>query len=1497
MDEEVMAIGGGPPDPLIINADKIVPKDASVDVFAKPFIRVTQPGSVSGEADILQKTEAEWRLISLVRRQPALYDARHPKFHDDVHREKLWQGVANRLATDLTNCLAAWAELRYRYQRHVRRLRAFQRNRKGTKGQRPCMRHEEELLFLYPHVARFPLTVEKIQPAEVGEPTEVIEENETLPDVEIVEPPPVDIIDVDLEDEAGFQFRLTDDQRRLIEAVQAYPQLYNCLAPGYENTRHRGLIWGAIANELHDKATKLMKSWLNIQTRYEWELTQRPDKCSNSELCKLMEFLRPHVLRLRNTVCKASKYLQNGWYEPIENFRSVMSLINTMRNMPDLVQLTDESMAYKVKPPRYDEFWQKVGIEVVGSHERCEVTWLMLRSFHHELQAMRSAGYQLQDKWYFENALSSIFKQVAARTTARQSYKRKHNGAISMPGEPAPKISLPTLPTPPRLPLAIVYPPASKTSSSISSSNSASGTNTGMLPTITNVRSCSGPVITNSTSNAAPTSVSSSVASDPSVPTFMIPKITSAMSVATGNIVPLKLPPTLRIAPKAAAAMGMGLPAGPANIQLSGANITPVRPTLPQRPGLQVSIQTKQPIPNPPQMPSAASRSLIRQNMPAQRTVGITVQRYPPATALGTLLSEPPLTPQIPPPILQPAPASQHLPTLVPIKSSNIVTNSGQLSGTGAPMVRIHQSGLLSGWDANNKPMGSLAAPSVPTVAAATTTTTISANASAATSKWSSVSPLPDYAKKHGQVAQPLIRISNKPAAESALLPSVPAVQTISTGSRISTGAIIGKGATISTPATLSAGATIIKGGTISTGATLSTGATISPIRAAASSAPSAVKAKAATLLTSTTPGSTATQARAATLATTATVDITNADDTSETISTVSSSATVFTAPPVANAQPKAIQKTVSNAKTAVNETATAVCQPEKETTTLSSNSQLENDTKDITVVLHENPATGNNMLHILCDNQATRYNLNMVRTATLIREVMAVPQLHKKDPQLAAKCDEFWKLIGKKFHMPEDALRAVWKFLAENISVFPLIAPMSELMRPFKASVKVWEKSHRLFSKFDEIARKYLWMEHKDVLPDVIRHFRHHEHLYWELRKARPGEEVVAPRQYTDQERQEVWREARIKFPNLNHRDVWSMFKFAFRTYMEDLERGIENPWPQNWWQALEQLRFLADVRYHPLEPYYYIVHNKIAEEVKRCSMYEALMSADPADKKKPTPAALLARLAKEPMPWESEEAKRLLTGKLSVSQSVYTKKNIAAAPIPPAAAPPIPVPGGTPVPTKTPAAESNAVTKAPSDGVEVQQRNGSAQKRLPQMKRVAGHLPTIEAFELTHVLRRHPHTFERASTIDKRTAWVRVSKELNATVTECRLGLQYALREMRYLKITDPMHRCAMGHKYFRHMSEIYKQVKPNGPLTVRTPQQLNQSLTEPAQEVEPQRFVPEINLTTCSPGLVLKNWAKAVGNLSPASQDILLGKLTQLFAKYAEEANVTWVYPAPP
>lgn len=217
-------------------------------------------------------------------------------------------------------------------------------------------------------------------------------------------------------------------------------------------------------------------------------------------------------------------------------------------------------------------------------------------------------------------------------------------------------------------------------------------------------------------------------------------------------------------------------------------------------------------------------------------------------------------------------------------------------------------------------------------------------------------------------------------------------------------------------------------------------------------------------------------------------------------------------------------------------------------------------------------------------------------------------------------------------------------------------------------------------------------------------------------------------------------------------------MFKFAFRTYMEDLERGIENPWPQNWWQALEQLKFLADVHYHPLEPYYYIVHNKILEEVKRCSMFEALACSDSGDKTKTT--ALLGRISKEPMPWCSEEAKRLLNGQLNSFANVEKAANQA--------------PEAVPVPDIM-----MAEKEAPEPLQEPQEPAAALAKSMPEpqlippprkqkknvVRRPAYTLPTIEAFELTRMLRRYPHTFLRAHTINKRTAWVRVSKELKIT------------------------------------------------------------------------------------------------------------------------------------
>lgn len=56
----------------------------------------------------------------------------------------------------------------------------------------------------------------------------------------------------------------------------------------------------------------------------------------------------------------------------------------------------------------------------------------------------------------------------------------------------------------------------------------------------------------------------------------------------------------------------------------------------------------------------------------------------------------------------------------------------------------------------------------------------------------------------------------------------------------------------------------------------------------------------------------------------------------------------------------------------------------------------------------------------------------------------------------------------------------------------------------------------------------------------------------------------------------------------------------------MSDLEDSIENKWPLNWWRALARLKFLVEAKYSANEPFYYIVSNKMVEEIERCAMLE---------------------------------------------------------------------------------------------------------------------------------------------------------------------------------------------------------------------------------------------------------------------------------------------------
>lgn len=119
----------------------------------------------------------------------------------------------------------------------------------------------------------------------------------------IEEPVECIVINDEEEDSSIREFRLTRDMLKLIETVKKYPEIYNPRMPEFKDYKHKSSRWNLIANEVNDKATKLMKCWILLMTRYEWEINKRI-QCKgdgNTPIPKLsrleteMEFLRSHI--------------------------------------------------------------------------------------------------------------------------------------------------------------------------------------------------------------------------------------------------------------------------------------------------------------------------------------------------------------------------------------------------------------------------------------------------------------------------------------------------------------------------------------------------------------------------------------------------------------------------------------------------------------------------------------------------------------------------------------------------------------------------------------------------------------------------------------------------------------------------------------------------------------------------------------------------------------------------------------------------------------------------------------------------------------------------------------------------------------------------------------------------------------------------------------------------------------------------------------------------
>ncbi|XP_017850645.1 uncharacterized protein LOC108605470 isoform X2 [Drosophila busckii] len=1162
----------------------------------------------------------EQQIIELVRLEPALYDRKHSHFLDANYNKQVWQTIANQVSMKRSQCQSIWLQLLFKFKRHANRLRIYSRLDRKHEQSRPCMPHEEELLFLYTHLPPYALPEKE---KSKREPEVVVVDEVAVPEIAMpatattaaqataVPAAAADEI-IDLESEMFEHYSTNNYHQRLIEAVRAYPQLYDTRHPDYEDYRIRGISWCDIANELSDKATKLMKTWMQLLTRYEWELNHC-QAVNRTQVYTQLAFMESHIRQRTHTVCKTSHYLKGNWLEPVESFRGVMTLIKALKALPDLVAQVENGWWTKPRTTvEYHNLWVSVSYKVKVSHQRCEVTWLGLRSFYQELANMRKAGYRLQDKWFFENLMAEIVDPPTG------IYKVLSGGLLTggkvIPlNEPLSK-AIPA--KRPKLKVVATTATATTGTSTITTATTTTALQIIKVPATTMLKAVT----------ITPASAASLKAANSSATILKLATATTPAAAAKPGVLKLT-----SVSPAAATTIPI----------LSATTIGARATIIPTTVAAQPTVLT---------MPRPIT---ITPRMPLKLPAGLKLTPVPASVA----------TQMITPPGLQV--------TLRP-KISTLVRS------TATPPPPPHN--LISA------PASTLKVTSVKSLAPATAT--ITAIKTTKELPWIQARPL------HALLSQPLIVAKPK----AAIITSPPPLVAI-------------------TKATL-------------------------PVKCA-----KRIDLDSLTAATST------------------------STSTSTSNSTSSSSQSDNNKNGKKQQPSGGVMKTLSSSK---HDSPTG-----ESKTTLTG--QINNHIITVTYVSKLN-------LKKLSVTGSFQAEMNNVRLSQFIRMVLSIPQLHNTEPDLETQRNDFWLLISKKFSIHECSCIAIWHFLLNNMQLLPKIGPLKELTNPLKGLTKVWKISHRLFGKFDEIACKYKWAKHKSVLPDFIKLMAKSEQLYADMRRSQPAAEPNAADL-------DVWRTAAEQFPGMNHLDVWQMFKFAFKTYMEDLERGIENPWPQNWWQALEQLRFLVNVRYVPFEPYYYIVHRKVTDEIRRCSMYEALMR--PTDKAATAKAqecsteSLLAR--------EIEEAKRLFdveakeqrmrrqhkldstdaaeqvaaaSTSTSAPPSPATKKNAnptsmtAALPSPPARVTSAPPPPATTV-SPAPAAKCNAAsTSAPSTtNIGYTEQDLKPNKDLlDALARKCGGAAKIDIYELTRLMRCFPNCYIKSANIkQRRHAWQQVAKELN--------------------------------------------------------------------------------------------------------------------------------------
>ncbi|KAK9717239.1 Alcohol dehydrogenase transcription factor Myb/SANT-like [Popillia japonica] len=89
------------------------------------------------------------KLIEFVKEHPILYDTSHPKYMDQLRKDKLWRIIAVRLNQHENDCKKVWQNLRDSFRRVLKKRKASRDLL--LDGKPKVWKYEDEMSFLIPH--------------------------------------------------------------------------------------------------------------------------------------------------------------------------------------------------------------------------------------------------------------------------------------------------------------------------------------------------------------------------------------------------------------------------------------------------------------------------------------------------------------------------------------------------------------------------------------------------------------------------------------------------------------------------------------------------------------------------------------------------------------------------------------------------------------------------------------------------------------------------------------------------------------------------------------------------------------------------------------------------------------------------------------------------------------------------------------------------------------------------------------------------------------------------------------------------------------------------------------------------------------------------------------------------------------------------------------------------------------------------------------------------